>query len=397
MAAPRKCTPSAWKLTKTDRKATIATAKLRVDVDLTTGAVAFFDAAGRPIAAERAGGRSLTPATVMGEATHHVRQQWQAYDGERLYGLGQHQQGLVDIKGTDLELRQYNGEIFIPLLVSSRGYGILWDNTSLTRFGRTEPPVWEEIPGTATGAADWTRTFTATVAGDYQLRTYSAGDIQVDADRADRGPEPAPVIEHWRQGWLPGEDVAHLRLQRGPERQAAVPLEGGHRRQDRPLRDHAAARRRRADVALVRGRRRRRLLVHLRAGAGRRGRRLPPDHRHGADDAALGVRPLAVPRALQDGGGERRGAGRVSQARHPRRRHRAGLAVLAPRRMGLAQVRSGALPRPGALGRRDPRPARPRHDLRLAEVLSRHGQLQGAARRPASSTRRTSSRASRTG
>ena len=84
------------------------------------------------------------------------------------------------------------------------------------------------------------------------------------------GRPSAAVIEHWRQGWLPGEDVAHLDLQRGPERQAAVPLEGGHRRQDRPLRDHAAARRRRADVALVRGRRRRRLLVHLRAGAGPR-------------------------------------------------------------------------------------------------------------------------------
>jgi alpha-D-xyloside xylohydrolase len=208
MAAPKSCTPSAWKLTRTDRKATIATGRLRIDVDLTTGAIAFVDAAGRPIAAERAGGRSLTPATVMGETTHHVRQQWQANDGERLYGLGQHQQELVDIKGVDFELRQYNGEIFIPLLVSSRGYGILWDNTSLSRFGRTEPPAWEEIPGTASGAADWTRTLTATVAGDYQLRTYSAGDIKVDA--GDRR-----IIEHWRQGWLPGEDVAKVPLRAG--------------------------------------------------------------------------------------------------------------------------------------------------------------------------------------
>src|SRR4029079_2972343 len=109
--------------------------KLRVDVDRVTGAVSFRDAAGRQIAAERPGGRSMAPATVMGEATHHVRQVWEPHDGERLYGLGQHQQGLVDIKGTDLELRQYNGEIFIPLLVSNRGYGLLWDHTSLTRFG----------------------------------------------------------------------------------------------------------------------------------------------------------------------------------------------------------------------------------------------------------------------
>ena len=157
MAAAKRCPSPAWKLTTTEKTATIATAKLRVNVDLTSGAVSFLDGGGRAIAAERAGGRSLTPATVMGETTHHVRQQWDPRDGERLYGLGQHQQGLLDIKGTDLELHQYNGEIVIPLLVSSRGYGILWDNTSLTRFGRTEAPAWEEIPGSASGAADWTR------------------------------------------------------------------------------------------------------------------------------------------------------------------------------------------------------------------------------------------------
>src|SRR5204863_7966213 len=110
------------KLTQRAGAATIATATLRVTVDLSTGGVSFADASGRAIAAELPGGRSMTAATVAGENTHHVRQQWNANDGERLYGLGQHQQGLLDIKGADLELRQYNGEIFIPLLVSSRGY-----------------------------------------------------------------------------------------------------------------------------------------------------------------------------------------------------------------------------------------------------------------------------------
>ena len=92
------------------------------------------------------------------------------------------------------------------------------------------------------------------------------------------------------------------------------------------------------------------------------------------------------------------GARRVPQARHPRRRHRAGLAVLAPERMGLARVRPGALPRSGALGRATSTTAHARaDDLRVAEVLSRHGQLQGARRGAAPSTSRTSSRASRTG
>lgn len=53
MAAPRRCTSPAWKLTQTEKAATIATAKLRVNVDLATGAVAFADAAGRPVLSER--------------------------------------------------------------------------------------------------------------------------------------------------------------------------------------------------------------------------------------------------------------------------------------------------------------------------------------------------------
>ena len=206
MAAPKRCTSPAWKLTRAANTATIATAKLRVSVDLKTGAMTFADAAGRPIAAEA--GRSLTPATVAGENTHNVSQRWAPNDGERLYGLGQHQQGLLDIKGTDLELRQYNGEIFIPLLVSSRGYGILWDNTSLTRFGSIDPPAWQEIPGTESGAVDHTLTYSATVAGEHRIRVYSAGDIKVDAGGR-------PVIDHWRQGWLPGEDVGRVNLRAG--------------------------------------------------------------------------------------------------------------------------------------------------------------------------------------
>ena len=115
-------------------KATIATAKLRVNVDLTTGAISFADAAGRPLAAERPGGRSMIRPPSWAKPPSRAP----AVGAERrrvALRPGQHQQGLLDIKGYDLELRQYNSEIFIPLLVSSRGYGFLWDNTSLSRFG----------------------------------------------------------------------------------------------------------------------------------------------------------------------------------------------------------------------------------------------------------------------
>ena len=103
--------------------------------------------AGAVILSERAGGRTLTPAEVQGEKTFHVRQEWEPSADEALFGLGQHQLGLMNVKGYDLDLWQHNATVAIPFLVSSRGYGILWDNTSFTRFGDLRP--FEPIPASA--------------------------------------------------------------------------------------------------------------------------------------------------------------------------------------------------------------------------------------------------------
>ena len=64
-----------------------------------------------------------------------MRQQWVPQPDEALYGLGENQMGLLNLKGYDLDLWQHNGTLVVPFLVSSRGWGILWDNTSFTRFG----------------------------------------------------------------------------------------------------------------------------------------------------------------------------------------------------------------------------------------------------------------------
>ena len=60
------------------------------------------------VLAERAGGRTLSPHVVNGEQTQSARQEWEPNADEALYGLGQHQQGLMNIRDVDLDLHQYN-------------------------------------------------------------------------------------------------------------------------------------------------------------------------------------------------------------------------------------------------------------------------------------------------
>jgi len=71
--------------------------------------------------------------TGRGSGLHHVAVLFDAQDGERLYGLGQQQHGKLDQKGAVIELVQRNTEVSIPFLLSSRGYGFLWNHPGIGR------------------------------------------------------------------------------------------------------------------------------------------------------------------------------------------------------------------------------------------------------------------------
>lgn len=81
------------------------------------------------------GPRSAAPT---GNGYHRLEQRFRAYPGERLYGLGQHTHGMFDQKGAVVDLVQRNGEVTIPLLVSDRGYGLLWNSPAVGRVELAE-------------------------------------------------------------------------------------------------------------------------------------------------------------------------------------------------------------------------------------------------------------------
>jgi len=121
-----------WAMQSTTDDITLLTSELKVVVTGKDGSITFNDAHGRRIVQEAT--RTLTPVKVNGEATYRAESSLGIYGShEALYGLGQHQAGVWNYRGESVDLSQDNTNIAIPLLVSSQGYGIFWNNTSRSR------------------------------------------------------------------------------------------------------------------------------------------------------------------------------------------------------------------------------------------------------------------------
>lgn len=70
---------------------------------------------------------------------YHVTMRWESLDPkEKIYGMGQYQQPYLNLKGTDIELAHRNSQASVPFMISSLGYGMLWNNPGIGRavFGK---------------------------------------------------------------------------------------------------------------------------------------------------------------------------------------------------------------------------------------------------------------------
>ncbi len=122
--------PEAGAVQVNEGRCRLRNGRLTVELDRAQGGrLRFVDSAGgSELLAEEA--RELAPA---GAGLWRIQSSFRANDGERLYGLGQHQHGRLNQKGLTLELRQRNMHVSIPFLLSNRGYGLLWNNPALGR------------------------------------------------------------------------------------------------------------------------------------------------------------------------------------------------------------------------------------------------------------------------
>jgi len=121
--------PTPFDVSSDQKIITLSTAKLKAVIERESGAIHYEDTAGKQLTTD--GYRSLIPADVNGEKTFHAEVFFPIYGShEGLYGLGQHQAGVWNYRGETIPLRQENTEIAVPLLFSTNGYGIFWNNPS---------------------------------------------------------------------------------------------------------------------------------------------------------------------------------------------------------------------------------------------------------------------------
>jgi alpha-D-xyloside xylohydrolase len=116
---------------------TIRTNKLMMRVNRATSAVSYFTPSGQLISAEdNTDNKSMHEQTVAGMPTYSCGTQFNSPADEALFGLGCHpiDTGAMNYKGRnqDMTIKYLTGAI--PVLLSSRGYGLFWDNYAASTF-----------------------------------------------------------------------------------------------------------------------------------------------------------------------------------------------------------------------------------------------------------------------
>jgi alpha-D-xyloside xylohydrolase len=126
-----------FKVNETGNEIIITTAKLKIVVDRTSNAIRYTDLQERIILAEDgAAAKTMSPATIAGMQVFNCNTQFLSPKDEALFGLGCHPEDTLSInykgRNQDLTIRYMTGAI--PVLLSNRGYGLMFDNYSPSNF-----------------------------------------------------------------------------------------------------------------------------------------------------------------------------------------------------------------------------------------------------------------------
>jgi alpha-D-xyloside xylohydrolase len=234
------------------------TKQLLVKLSLADGNIEFLDTLGNSILKEQAtSSKTFTPISINGKNFWSIRQIFDSPADEAFYGLGQHQNRQMNYKNEDVDLYQYNTKVAVPFVISSKKYGMLWDNYSQSKFGDARDfaplsqfklygtdgkpggltatyksardknkvfvcqqetvidyeflPNLKNIPAMfhmGQGVVDWEGSLEPDTTGEYKFRFYSAGYAKVWIGGT-------LVVDRWRQAWNPSTTYFRAMMKKG--------------------------------------------------------------------------------------------------------------------------------------------------------------------------------------
>ncbi|MBN9388208.1 MAG: DUF5110 domain-containing protein [Chloroflexi bacterium] len=178
MVVPESGTTASFETNEDENSLYFSTGDLTIQVNKATLAFTYLDKSGQVLTGEpERGGKTLMPTEVvksvfddevniqMGQSVdgarsradnvrqvvdrtaYHTKLEFEWAEDEALYGLGSHEEGVMNLRGSHQFLYQSNMKAVVPVLVSTRGYGLLWDNYSLMTFHDDAfgSYIWSEV------------------------------------------------------------------------------------------------------------------------------------------------------------------------------------------------------------------------------------------------------------
>lgn len=245
-----------WSLAETDTTVVLSTSSVKASIHRATGEIIFMDSLGTVLLSEqKRGSKTFLPKPIAGKTYYTVQQKFLSPPDEAFYGLGGHQNGQMNYKGEDLELIQANIVDIVPFVVSSKNYGILWDNYSSSKFGDPrdyqplntitlfdkhgkpgglsasyyvkdkvvkdtienvidfeflETPQVDNFPKAVAGNGKiiWEGSFSSDQEGAHKFLTYSSGYCKVWIDGK-------LLMDKWRQNWNPWYNKFKVDVKKG--------------------------------------------------------------------------------------------------------------------------------------------------------------------------------------
>ncbi len=197
-AVVRPCTGAQFTTSSDASHLYLRTRKLKIEVARDDGAVRFATSGGQTILSEQPDPVRVVAASGVKGGRDENQQEFLLSPDEAIYGLGQHQEGFFDLRGIPVRLLQANTNIAIPFLLSTRGYGLLWNNPSLTDFNPAIETIKLNDKGVGTFRTQQEGDYGFLLQGNYRTKLR----LSVDGEQ----------IIDIKNMWVPGSAGAKMHL-----------------------------------------------------------------------------------------------------------------------------------------------------------------------------------------